>query len=858
MFSNKTKGGKTAKDRDRIRVEKATVKTKKAKTKTQNVGRIKRTVLQTLPYEQFVSEYIVLVKSNVRIGKQTANLYSKSYLVPDINYSSLPQSEQENKLMSYIDLLNGFDSAASVQVTLHNTKINKKEFENRVLLQYKKDDEDDGNNNERREFNKIIHDRLMLGQNGIQCKKYITVTVPAIDFETANTKFLNYEAHLNLCTQKLGTEMLPLKANERVRILCDIFRGVNTELGFITRDEFARRSEKMLCCPEYFEFKKDYFMFNDKYARCLYFLKLPTSSITDTIFKDIIETNQSLIITKNIEFVDTADAIELVRRQLTNMKQEEIAKTKAAANNARGAFIDPIEGTELAENKAQAYEFLEDLQGRNQKMTLCQFIIMVTADSYEELEQNTETLRIIARKAQIVLSTAPYRQEQAFSSVLPLGNSNSCDKDRNLQVRRTLSSESTAVFCPFNSIELVHEGGLYYGVNQMTRSMILFDRRKLSNPNGFIFGVPGAGKGVTAKIEMIYSILATNDEVIILDPEREYTDLARLFGGEVIKISETSNTHINPLDLTENPDPSDTSYDPITAKLDFMLSFFSAIMGNVEIQPTQKTIIDTVMREVYKEYETPTLKEYYTELEKLEQSSEGENKRTASYLKHALHLYVHGSMNVFSKPSNVNINKRIVVYDIKDLGKSMQTLGMMIVLENIWDRVAKNRSKGLGTRIYVDEMYLMFKSEQCADFFYVLYKRARKWGGIPTGITQNVDDLLQSKNARTMLSNTKFIVMLSQNPTDSEVLSEILKIPTETMSYVTNSGVGRGLLYLGEYGNIPFDIRLPKESPIYRTVSTAFGENLDDSEKDKKDEKSTDKSDKPIPERPWDTVGDTE
>ena len=511
-------------------------------------------------------------------------------------------------------------------------------------------------------------------------------------------------------------------------------------------------------------------------------------------------------------------------------KSEEIARTKAAANNSRGAFIDPIEGTELAENKAQAYEFLEDLQGRNQKMTLCQFIIMVTAESYEELQKNTETLNIIARKNQITLSNSPYRQEQALISVLPLGNSNSNDKERNLQVRRTLSSESTAVFCPFNSMELVHEGGLYYGVNQMTRSMILFDRRKLSNPNGFIFGVPGAGKGVTAKIEMIFSILATNDEIIILDPEREYTALAELFGGEVIKISENSHTHINPLDLTENPDPTDTSYDPITAKLDFLLSFFSAIMGNAEISPTQKTIIDTVMREVYKNFNKPTLKEYYAELEKLEKSSEGENKRTAAYLRHALHLYVHGSMNVFSNESNVNINKRIVVYDIKDLGKSMQTLGMMIVLENIWDRVAKNRSRGVGTRIYVDEMYLMFKSEQCAEFFYVLYKRARKWGGIPTGITQNVDDLLQSKNARTMLSNTKFIIMLSQNPTDSEVLSEILKIPPETMSYVTNSGVGRGLIFAGEYGNIPFDIRFPMDGSLprlQRVITTRFGEDLE-------------------------------
>ena len=344
--------------------------------------------------------------------------------------------------------------------------------------------------------------------------------------------------------------------------------------------------------------------------------------------------------------------------------------------------------------------------------------------------------------------------------------------------------------------------------------------------------MPGAGKGVTAKLEMIFSILATNDEILILDPEREYSALAKLFGGEIIYISENSNTYINPLDLTQNPDPSDTSYDPITAKLDFLLSFFSAILGNAEIQPTQKTIIDTVMREIYELNKEPTLKEYYAELEKFEKENDGEIKRTAAYLRQALHLYVHGSMNVFSNKSNVDINKRIVVYDIKGLGKNMQTLGMMIVLENIWDRIAKNRSRGISTRIYIDEMYLMFKSEQCAEFFYVLYKRARKWGGIPTGITQNVDDLLQSKIARTMLSNTKFIVMLSQNPTDSEILSEILKIPMETMSYVTNSGIGRGLLYAGEYGNIPFDNRFPTDTKIYKIISTAFNENNDIPEKE--------------------------
>ena len=316
-----TKQSKSARETDKLRLSGLSgkpTKEKKEKGSGKRHAKISRTAIQTLPYERFISDFVMLVRSNVRIGKQTANLYSKTYYVPDINYSSLPATEQEQKLLSYVDLLNGFDSSASVQITLHNTKINKKDFEERILLQYKNDDEDDGANEERKEFNGILHDKLMLGQNGVQCKKYITVTVPAINFETANRRFLSYEAHLNICTQKLGTEMIPLKANERVRILTDIFRGVNVEMTHISRDEFSRRSEKLLCCPEYFEFKKDYFMYNEKFARCVYFQKL-SSSVCDTIFKDIIETNQSLIITKNVEFVDTADAVELVRRQITNM-----------------------------------------------------------------------------------------------------------------------------------------------------------------------------------------------------------------------------------------------------------------------------------------------------------------------------------------------------------------------------------------------------------------------------------------------------------------------------------------------------------------------------------------------------------
>ncbi len=821
LFKKKSSSENSARERDKKR-ESSSKKTKKKAKAAKEQRVIKRTTLQTLPYECFVSNYVMLNKTGVKIGKQTANLYSKTYLVPDINYSAVTQDQQEELQALYIELLNGFDDCASLQISILNTAINKEEFSDKILLK----DKDDGLDNERHEFNDILRDKITHGQNGLQCRKVFTVTIAAINFEQANTRFFNIEAHMINCLNRMGTELIPLNANERVRLIADILRDVDCKILPCSRDEFARRAEKQHCCPEYMEFKRDYFLFNDSYARCIAIQKYP-NSIVDSIFKEIIELNQTMIITENLEFVEQVEAIRLLQRKNTDMKQEAIVKVKKSAEATKGAFVDPIEGTQLQKDMEQAQSFLTDLQERNEKMVRGHIVIMLTAPTFEELEKNTDALKIILRKYQLQPMKCSALQEEAFDSVLPVGNSASIDKDKNLQIRRTLSSSATAGFMPFNSKELLHKGGLFYGQNKMTQNLILFDRKKLKNPNGFIFGVPGSGKSFLAKLEMLYSRLQTDDEILILDPEGEYTALAELLGGEVIYISENSSTYINPLDLTENPDKTDTSYDPIKAKLDFLLSFFSCILGNQEISPVQKTIIDDVMHNTYNNHYLPTLREFYDELEAYEENAADQVKSDVVYLKQTLHLYVHGSMNVFSNMSNVNINKRMVVYNIKGLGKNLQTLGMMIVLENLWDRVAKNRVKGISTRIYIDEMYLLFKSEQSANFFYELYKRARKWGGIPTGITQNVEDLLRSELARTMLSNTQFVVMLSQNATDREQLARLLNISQETMMYVTNSSAGSGLLYADEYGTIPFENKFPTNSSIYKIITTKFNEDTE-------------------------------
>ena len=818
LFKKKEKTN-SAKERDKNRLASEAKKNKKEKKPKKEKRQIKRTTIQTMPYECFVSNYIMLNKTGVKIGKQTANLYSKTYLVPDINYSAVTRDQQEELQALYIELLNGFDDTASLQISIMNTQINKEEFGKKLLLKNK----DDGLDSERQEFNDILKDKITNGQNGLQCRKLFTVTVAAINFDTANTRFFNIEAHMINCLTRMGTEIIPLTANDRVRLMADILRDVECKITPCTREEFARKAEKQHCCPEYMEFKKDYFLFNDKYARCIAIQRYP-ATIIDTIFKSIIELNQTMIITENLDFVEQSEAVRLLQKKNTDMQFEAIVKVKHSSSASKGAFVDPIEGTQLQKDMVDAQEFLTDLQEKNEKMLRGHIIIMLTADTFDELEQNTDALKIILRKYQLQPMKCAGLQEEAFCSVLPVGNSSSIDKEHNLQVRRTLSSSATAGFMPFNSKELLHEDGVYYGQNKITQNLIIFNRRRLKNPNGFILGVPGSGKSFLAKLEMIYSILQTDEEILILDPEGEYTAIAELLGGEVIYISENSKTHINPLDLTENPNADDKEYDPIKAKLDFLLSFFSTILGNQEITPIQKTIIDDVMHITYKNHDNPTLKEYYSELENYEKGATDETKSAVTYLRQTLHLYVHGSMNVFSNPSNVNINKRIVVYNIKELGKNLQTLGMMIVLENLWDRVAKNRSRNIGTRIYIDEMYLLFKSEQSANFFYELYKRARKWGGVPTGITQNVEDLLRSDLARTMLSNTQFVVMLSQNATDREQLSRLLRISDDTMNYVTNASPGSGLLYADEYGIIPFENKFPTNTHIYDIITTKFGE----------------------------------
>ncbi len=786
-------------DKQRLAKQKKPSSSNRKSKKKLEVRKIAKSTQDTLPYERVCSSYIFEVSKNH---------YSKTYSFTDICYSAADNEEQERIFLAYGDLLNSFDTSDDVQITLHNNVINRKEFEAKITLPHT----NDGFDEYRDEYNNMLREKMEQGQNGISTKKYLTLTVTAVDVEEAKQKFTSREMYMRTCFQKLQSEFTPLKSNERIRILTDIFRGANQEVRPISSSEFKRGAEKSLCCPDYFEFKKDYFLFGNKFARMIYIKQLP-SSLSDNLLTELCEMTLPMIATVNIAPVDPADAIKIVKRQLTSMRSNKLAKEKKAAQH--GVFTEVI-SDDLKTSIEEGEELLSDLQSKNQKMFLVNVVVMIMADSYDELTSSTEKAEAVFRKHVCTTTRAAYQQEDALSCCLPLGNSS------RLPIRRTLTTESASVFLPFNSKELSQNGGFYYGLNSITNNLVVFDRCSLSNANGFILGCPGSGKSFAAKREIVNAILGTNDEIIIIDPEREYTTLAQNFGGEVVFVSENSQSHLNPLEISMAE--YEAGEDVISGKYNFFLSFFETIMGKQGISAEQKTIIDNCLHEVYREFlmgnttEMPTLRDYYDVL--CRQTSE-DGKTLAM----SLELYVNGSMRTFSYKSNVDINNRIVVYDIKDLGKQLKPLGMMVVLENLWDAIVKNRSRGIRTRIYIDEIYLLFQSEQSSNFLFELYKRARKWGGIPTGITQNVEDLLKSDTARSMLSNSEFILMLNQAASDREQLARLLKISDTMMNFVSGAPAGSGLIHCGQQnGSLPFKDDFPTNTKLYRMMTTKFGE----------------------------------
>ena len=735
------------------------------------------------------------------------NKYSKVYKFTDINYAVASRNDKEAMFLQYSELLNSFDPGATTKITVLNRKLNKVDFEKNMVIELNDDELDEY----RKEYNKMLMDKA-LGSNSTIQEKFLTVSVNKKNIEEARTYFSRISADLNNHFNQLGSRCIELDATERLRLSHDFYRiGEENIFNWDMLDNMRKgHSFKDYICPDSFSFQKDYFEMGNKVGR-VFFLKDYATYIKDDMVSELTDLNKNMILSIDVVPIPMDEAIREVENRRLGVETNITNWQRRQNNNNNFSAVIPYD---MEQQRQESKEFLDDLTTRDQRMFVCVLTIVLIADTKEELEQYTESLLSTGRKHLCQLSILRYQQLDGLNTCMPHGV-------RKIDTLRTLTTESLAVFIPFRVQSVNHENGIYYGENVISKNMIIADRKELLNGNSFILGVSGSGKSFTAKNEIVSIALRDpNADIIIIDPEREYPKLVEALGGEDIHISATSKNHINAMDM--NAEYGDGA-NPVILKSEFILSLCEHLMGAGNLGPKEKSIIDRCTAKVYRVYQqgnykgvAPTLQDFREELLKQE---EPEAKQIAL----AIELFTDGSLNTFAKNTNVNTNSRIICYDILDLGKQLLPIGMLVVLDSILNRITANRSKGRNTYIFIDEIYLLFQHEYSANFLFTLWKRVRKYGAYCTGITQNVDDLLQSHTARTMLANSEFIVMLNQAATDRVELAKLLSISDTQMSYITNVGAGQGLLKVGS-NLVPFINKFPTDTKLYKLMTTKPGE----------------------------------
>lgn len=733
--------------------------------------------------------------------------YSKTFKFTDINYAVASRNDKEAMFLNYSELLNSLDSSATSKITILNRKLNRIDFEKNILLK----NADDGLDKYREEYNKMLIDQATNSNSMVQ-EKFLTISINKNSLEEARQYFNRISVELNNKFHDLGSKVDTLDCNERLRIIHDFYRiGEESIFNFDMVDNMKKgHSFKDYICSDSLSFEKDYFEYGNRFGRVLY-LKDYANYIKDDMVAELTDMDRSMLLSIDIIPIPMDEAIREVEKRRLGVETNITNWQRRQNNNNNFSAVIPYD---LEQQRKESKEFLDDLTTRDQRMFVCVITMVHTADTLAQLNQDTESLLSTARKHLCQLAILRYQQMDGLNTVLPYGV-------RKINTLRTLTTESLAVFTPFRVQEINHENGIYYGLNVISKNMIIADRRQLLNGNSFILGVSGSGKSFTAKNEIVSIALRDpSADIIIVDPEREESKLVKALGGEVIHISATSENHINAMDL--NSEYGDGA-NPVILKSEFILSLCEHLMGEKSLGPKEKSIIDRCTAKVYRVYQQgnyqgvpPTLQDFREEL--LKQPEE-----EARQIALAIELFTNGSLNTFAKNTNVNTNSRIICYDILDLGKQLLPIGMLVVLDSILNRITANRNKGRSTYIFIDEIYLLFQHEYSANFLFTLWKRVRKYGAYATGITQNVEDLLQSHTAKTMLANSEFIVMLNQASTDRLELAKLLNISELQLSYITNVGAGEGLLKVGR-SLVPFENHFPHDLELYKLMTTKPGE----------------------------------
>lgn len=778
---------------------------------------------QTLKYKYMFQNGICQVNDT---------FYSKMLKFSDINYQVAQRDEQIDIFSKYCEILNYFDPKINIQITVHNRRIDKDEFKNQMSLNMLNDDKDEL----RQEYNKMLENKALQGQNSIIREKYITFGLEAENYESAYPALMRIETDLTTQFKNLGCDVMTISGSDRLTHMNSILNpseplkfdyDMLIGTGLTTKDFIA---------PYFFDFnienKRIMFEFGDFFGQVLMIKKFPTD-LSDKLLNALSEVPCNTTINIHTNSMENSKAMEMVRTKLAFMEQDKMHRQQKLMQQMTDPDMIP---QHLKRHIEETNLLIDDMQNKNQRLFKGSILVFTSAKTLEELKENVEKLKGIARSASCELMPVSCEQEAGLNATLPLAKND-------IKIRRTLTTASQAIFIPFTTQELFDEGGMYYGLNALSRNLIFFNRKGLKNPAGFVLGTPGSGKSFATKRELVNILLnSSEDEVLVIDPESEYGNLCKNFGGEVIRIANDTSTYFNPLDITMDYSGGDddedeyvtlgfkeTSKNPLSFKTEFIFSLLDVIVtkeNGMGLSGAERTLVDKTLANTYENYfknpksGMPTLIDFCVELQKVkapELQFEKEN------LLKILGLYTTGSFNLFAHKTNVDINNRFVVYDIKELGDQIKTLGMLVILDQIWNRVTTNRLIGRRTWIVVDEAHLLFSNPFSAQFLSSLWKRARKYGGICTGITQNVEDLLESDLARKMLSNSEYIMMLNQATTDRNKLGQLLNISPTQLGFVTNSGAGQGLLFAGN-SIIPFIDKFPNDTKLYQMMTTKLEE----------------------------------
>lgn len=733
------------------------------------------------------------------------NRFSKTFKFEDINYYVASLEDKKAMFLGYSEILNSLDSSASAKLTINNRRLNQSEFREKVLIGMK----GDGLDAYRAEYNNMLEEKAA-GASSIVQEKYITLSVVKKTVEEARSYFRRAGAELTAHFSRMGSVCTELGSRERLCIAYDFYRaGEETAFEFDFTDRMRKGHDfKDYICPDCFENERDHFRIGDRYGRVL-FLKDYASYIKDSMVSDLTELDRDMMLSVDIIPVPTDEAVKEVEARLLGVETNITNWQRRQNQNNNFSAVVPYD---MELQRKESKEFLDDLTTRDQRMMFAVLTIVHTADTKKQLDDDTEALLTTARQNLCQLSVLKWQQLDGLKTVLPFGV-------RKIESFRTLTTESLAVFMPFRVQEVHDEHGIYYGQNVISKNMILADRRKLLNGNSFILGVSGSGKSFAGKNEIVNLMLSSDADILIVDPEREYSPLVKALGGEVIEISATSPNHINAMDMSKEYG----EVDPIIEKSQFLQSLCEQIIAGHRFSKGQQSIIDRCTENVYRFYkqgdyrgEPPTLQDFREELLRQPEAE-------AHSLALELELFTRGSLDTFAKQTNVNTENRLICYDILELGEQLRAIGMLVILDSILNRIIANRKKGKQTFIFIDEIYILFMHEYSAQFLFKLWKRVRKYGAFCTGLTQNVEDLLQSHTARTMLSNSEFIIMLNQAATDREELAKLLNISAKQISFIKNVGAGKGIVKVGS-SLVPFENSFPKDTMLYRLMSTKPGE----------------------------------